>query len=70
MHIPMRYAFGSTSPERGNITVFTVVDKEETIQRCLEITESVIGDFNGPNTGVFVAWPLGFTKGTNVKHPR
>lgn len=36
IHIPMRYLFGSSSTERGNITLFTVVDQEETIQRCLE----------------------------------
>jgi len=37
-HIPMRYVFGSTSSERGNITLFAVVENEEIIQRCLEIT--------------------------------
>lgn len=68
-HIPMRYAFGATSSERGNITLFTIVDKEETIQHCLEVTESIIGDFNGPNTGIFIAWPLGFAKGVNGKQP-
>jgi hypothetical protein len=67
MRVPMRYAFGSTSPERGNNILLTVVEKEEIIQRCLELTESVIGDFNNPNTGIFVAWPLGFVKGVTGK---
>jgi len=65
--VPMRYAFGAASSERGNITLLTIVDNEETIQRCLEITESIIGDFNGPNTGIFIAWPLGFAKGVTGK---
>lgn len=69
VHIPMRYAHGSTSAERGNVTLFTVVEKEETIQRFLELTEAVVGDFNGPNTGIFLAWPLGFAKGVIGKHP-
>ncbi|RPJ51315.1 MAG: hypothetical protein EHM21_02975 [Chloroflexi bacterium] len=69
-HIPMRYVFGSTSTERGNMTLFTVVEKEETIQRCLEITEGITGDFSLPNTGIFIAWPLGFAKGVTGKQPR
>lgn len=62
--IPMRYTFTDTSAERGNNTLLTVVDSEEAIQRCLEITESVVGDFNHPNTGIFISWPLSFAKGT------
>ncbi|MBE0695926.1 MAG: hypothetical protein IH586_03295 [Anaerolineaceae bacterium] len=61
--IPMRYAFNVPNSERGNITLIMVVEKEETIQHCLEITEGIIGDFNGPNTGIFISWPLGFAKG-------
>jgi hypothetical protein len=68
-HIPMRYVFGSTHSERGNITLFTVVETEAFIQRCLEITETIVGDFNGPNTGIFVAWPLDFAKGVLGKQP-
>lgn len=68
-HVPMRYAFGSASAERGNITIFTVVENEEMIQQCLELTESVIGDLSNANTGIFVSWPLGFTKGVTGKKP-
>lgn len=67
--IPMRYAFGNTSSERGNITLLTVVENESMIQKCMELTESVIGDFNSPNTGIFVSWPLGFSKGVTGKQP-
>lgn len=66
--VPMRYAFGSASSERGNITLFTVVENEEAIQSCLAITERVVGDFSQPNTGIFIAWPLGFAKGVTGKH--
>lgn len=69
-HVPMRYLFGSSAPERGNITLFTVVEDEETIQRCLEVTESIIGNFNEPNTGIFISWPLSFAKGVITKHSR
>jgi hypothetical protein len=68
-HVPMRYAFGSADAERGNITLFTVVENEAVIQRCLELTEAVVGDFNSPNTGIFVSWPVGFTKGVTGKQP-
>ncbi len=68
-HVPMRYAYGNPNAERGNFTLLTVVEREETIQRCLEITEAVVGDFDKPNTGIFVAWPLAFTKGVIGKLP-
>ncbi len=68
-HVPMRYAYGNPHAERGTLTIFTVVEQEETIQRCLALTEAVVGDFNGPNTGIFVAWPLGFAKGVTGKQP-
>ena len=68
MPIPMRYTFGSAGAERGNITLFTVVEHEATIQTCLAITEQIVGDFEQPNTGIFIAWPLGFAKGVTGKH--
>ena len=67
--IPMRYALGSISSERGNLTLFTVVDHEDLIQACLEKTEAVVGDFAEANTGIFVAWPLAFAKGVSGKQP-
>lgn len=53
-HIPMRYALSSTSSERGNITLFSVVESEGLIQRCLVATEAVVGDFGGPNSRINV----------------
>jgi hypothetical protein len=69
VHIPLRYSFGDSSQERGNNTLLAIVEKEETIQSCLEITESIVGDFSGPNTGIFVAWALDFAKGVIGKQP-
>jgi hypothetical protein len=68
-HIAMRYMFGSSSPERGNITLFAVVENEATVRLCLEVSEAVIGNFNDPNTGIFAAWPLEITKGLSGKQP-
>lgn len=62
-HIPMRYAYSGGTSEWGNYTLLTVVESEEDIQRCLRLAEEVVGDFNGPNTGIFVSWPVGFAKG-------
>ena len=68
-HIPMRYGFAESNTERGNITLYTVVEEEVTIQSCLSATEQVIGDLNNSNTGIFIAWPLSFAKGVSGKHP-
>jgi hypothetical protein len=66
--IPMRYAFGDPSAEQGNFTIFAVVSEEAYIQRGLAATESVVGDLSGPNTGIFIAWPLVFAKGFDGKN--
>ena len=63
-HIPMRYAYGDTELEEdGNSTLFVIVESEKMVQACLQAVEQIVGDLNGPNTGVFSAWPLSITKG-------
>lgn len=62
-HIPMPYLIGGMESEHGNITLLAVVEDEAMIQRCSEATESVVGDFDSPNSGIFTAWPLTFAKG-------
>lgn len=63
-HIPMRYAFQDTSlQERGNYTLFVIVPDEDLVAACLQATESMVGDLDEPNTGVFSAWPLTTVKG-------
>lgn len=62
-HIAMRYAYDATSTDWSNFTLLTVVETEEDIQRCLRLAEEVVGDFDQPNTGIFIAWPVGLAKG-------
>lgn len=62
--IPMRYLYsGPQAEERDNVAMFALVESKEAAEKCLELTESVVGDLNKPHTGVFAAWPLAFTKG-------
>ena len=57
-HIPMRYSYGgSPTDETGNSTLFVIVQNEELVHSCLQVIESIMGDLNNPNTGVFTAWP-------------
>jgi len=60
-----RYAFGgaAAADEFGNLTLFAIVPDEPTARRCLAAAEAVVGDLDGPNTGVLAAWPLAFAKG-------
>lgn len=62
--IPMRYVFqpAADSEENGNLTLMTIVDNEETITSCIEVTETIVGPLDQPDTGVLAAWPL-----TNVR---
>lgn len=63
-HIPMRYSYGSVPvEEKGNYTLFAIVNDEERIQDCLAATEKVVGDLDEPNSGVFAAFPLSVIKG-------
>ncbi len=64
-HIPMPYLISGKESERGNITLFAVVEDEEMIQRCLEAAESVVGGFDTPNSGIFTAWPLMIARGAS-----
>jgi nitrogen regulatory protein PII len=63
--IPMRFNYSGegVTEEIGNITLFTIVLDKGMIEKCLEAAESVVGDLDAPNTGVFSAWPLMATKG-------
>lgn len=62
--VPMRYAYGEAPlEEKGNSTLFVIVQDEKTAQLCLNEVEKIVGDLDGPNTGVFAAWPLAQVKG-------
>jgi len=63
-HIPMRYAYGDSSlEETGNVTLLAIVGDEQKARDCLTGVEQIVGDLDLPNTGIFSAWPLSFTKG-------
>ncbi|HQN43078.1 MAG TPA: hypothetical protein PLA25_03010 [Anaerolineaceae bacterium] len=62
-YVPMRYIFGGEAEERGNLTLFVILNDRAAVERCMEMAESVVGDFNGSNTGIFAAWPLEIAKG-------
>ncbi len=62
--IPMRYLFQSSGgDEEGHLTLLAIVESNELVHACLQATETVTGDLNGPRTGVFAAWPLTTVKG-------
>lgn len=62
--IPTQYLYSNThAAEKDNLTIIAIVKDQETAEKCLEITESVVGDLDKPNTGIFAAWPLSIVKG-------
>ena len=53
----------SVGGEEGNYTLYAMVPDQAMVEKCLSVTEQVVGDLDGPNTGVFSAWPLSTVKG-------
>ena len=63
-NVPMRFWFQSTGAvETGHLTLFVIVEGEQLVQECLQATEEIVTDLDGPNTGVFAAWPLAVVRG-------
>lgn len=50
-----------------HFTLFTIVESEAVAQDCLQAAEQVVGDLDGPNTGVLAIWPLTAVKGVPLK---
>jgi hypothetical protein len=61
--IPMRYVDALTSQEESHLTLLAMVPDETRVQVALAAAESVVGDLDDANTGVFAAWPLSLVKG-------
>ncbi len=61
--VPMRYVSALFDQEESHLTLMAIVEAESQINACLEAAESVVGDLNDPNTGIFTAWPLQCVKG-------
>lgn len=66
-----RYSFGFPHVvervEEGHYTLFVVVDEESMVEKCLSSAESVLGDLDLPQTGLFAAWPLMTSKGIDKR---
>jgi hypothetical protein len=62
--IPMRYIFSTPGfVEQGHLTLFVIVETKRVVQACLRETQKIVTDLDGPNTGVFAAWPLAVVRG-------
>ncbi len=66
-----RYVFGALSEssrvKMEHYTLFAIVPDETVVQACLEAAEKIVGDLDGPNTGVLASWELSVVKGVPVK---
>ena len=63
-HLVVQYLYSSSAlDETDNITFFAVVPDKKAVNDCLASIESVIGDMNNPDTGIFAAWELDMIKG-------
>jgi hypothetical protein len=51
--------------EVGHLTLLTLTPDESAIQKCVDATETIVGNLDLPNTGIFAAWPITYVKGIN-----
>ena len=61
-----RFDFASlatSSHLESHNTLFVIVETHAMVQQCLESVEGVVGDLDGPNTGILTAWPIEIVKG-------
>jgi nitrogen regulatory protein PII len=66
--IPLHYLYSSPEPfETDNITLFTIVPDAAMAEKCRQIIESVVGDLEKPNTGIFTTWQLDQVKGLSAQ---
>lgn len=66
-----RYVFGalreSSRVKMEHYTLFAIVPDDTIVRACLEAAEKIIGDLDGPNTGVLASWELSVVKGVPSK---
>ena len=68
--IPMPYLYVDPGQEEvDNVTIFTVVEDKAVAEKYLSIIESVLGNMDQPNTGIFAAWQLDMVKGITHHTP-
>lgn len=53
--------------ETSNRTLFTIVDDDSLVEKIVEVTQSIVGDLNLPDTGILCVIPLGKVYGLNRK---
>jgi hypothetical protein len=62
--IHLRYLYSTAEEdESDNVTLFLILDSNDAAQHVLKLVESVVGNLDGSNNGVFAAWPLEMVKG-------
>ena len=47
----------------NHMTLFVVVENRDIVQSALEEIEAIVGNLDGPDTGILVAWPIEIVKG-------
>jgi hypothetical protein len=66
-----RYMLGVLNENRQvkmeHLTLFAIVPDETIVRACLDAAEKMVGDLDGPNTGVLAAWELSLVKGVPAK---
>lgn len=69
VRLHMRFMPGQVAQhdEIGHYTLMSIVPTREVADRCLQATESVIGDLANHDTGVFAVWSLETTKGNSKR---
>jgi nitrogen regulatory protein P-II 1 len=68
--VAMRYVFSAPGfTEQGHLTLFVIVETKKMVKDCLRTTQEVVTDLDGPNTGVFAAWPLAVVRGVPARDP-
>jgi hypothetical protein len=53
--------------EFSNRTIFSIVEDDVLVDKIVEISQDIIGDFNLPNTGILAILPVIRTYGLNRK---
>lgn len=51
------------SSREGHYTLLAIIESEDIIQPCIEVTEAIVGDLSQPNTGILATWPASLVKG-------
>jgi nitrogen regulatory protein P-II 1 len=49
--------------EEGHLTLLTIVPDETYIEKCVQASESVVGDLDEPHNGIIAAWNIAYSKG-------